>query len=134
MQVELTPELNFKTSRSSGAGGQHVNKVETAVEGSWLIDASQFFDPGQKELLKEKLKHRMNKEGYILVKSQVHRTQLANKQEVIEKFNKLVAGALEKKKARIATQPSKGVKAKRLEAKKIHSNKKQNRSRSSWDF
>jgi ribosome-associated protein len=116
--IDITKEISFQTTRSGGKGGQNVNKVETAVIGSFHIEASSFFTEEQKQLLKEKLSNRMNADGFLMVKSQTHRTQLSNKQEVVKKMNELVTKALEKKKPRIATKTSKASKERRLESKK----------------
>ena len=116
--IDIIKEISFQTTRSGGKGGQNVNKVETAVIGTFHIEASSFFSEDQKQLLKEKLSNRMNADGFLLVKSQTHRTQLANKQEVVKKMNELVTKALEKKKPRIATKTSKAAKERRLESKK----------------
>lgn len=127
--IDVIKELQFQTTRSGGKGGQNVNKVETAVIASFFIDESQLLSTEQKTNLKEKLSNRINSEGVLQVKSQTHRTQLANKEEAIEKINMLIKKALEKKKPRIATKASKASKEKRLEWKKRNAKIKSDRQK-----
>jgi ribosome-associated protein len=127
--MDITKEIKFRTARSGGKGGQNVNKVETMVEGYLSIRDSALFTEEEKELLEHKLASRINSEGFLQVRSQVHRTQPGNKAEVIRKMNTLIEGALKKEKRRIATRPSVASRERRIEGKKRQSQLKQGRRR-----
>jgi ribosome-associated protein len=127
--LDVSTELKFQTTRSGGKGGQNVNKVETAVIGSLSIDDSRILNDQQKLMVREKLAGRINSEGSLLVRSHTHRTQRANKDEVIERINWLVNEAIKKKKLRISTKVSKAAKENRLESKKKKADVKSGRKR-----
>lgn len=133
MLSDIRFEIKYKTARSGGKGGQNVNKVETMVEGYWHIDNSALVTDTEKIILKEKLVNKINSEGFLLIKSQVHRTQLANKAEVAEKMVALVKKSLIVQKKRKPTKIPRGVKQKRLETKKKAGEIKQGRKKLSAD-
>ena len=124
----LIKELNFKATRSSGSGGQNVNKVSTKVELRFDINNTSLFNEDEINRILIKLKNRISSDGILILTSDSERTQLGNKKKVIELFFELIEKAIKKPKKRIKTKPTKASKEKRLKEKKIQSDKKRLRN------
>lgn len=123
----IITEITYKASRSSGAGGQHVNKVSTKVDLSFDIARSQAFSEEEKARLLEKLRGKLTKEGILQIQCQETRSQSKNKKVAIERLFETLTNALIIPKRRKKSRPSKAVKEKRLKSKRMQSEKKANR-------
>ncbi len=121
-------EIAFEASRSGGPGGQHVNKTSTKVTLVFDLDASNALTDEQKDRLREKLASKLSGEGVLRVSSQRTRSQLANRDDAMNKLAEVLRNALRESKPRRKTRPSRGAKKKRLEDKRKKSEIKQGRS------
>lgn len=122
---QLESEFIFSAGKSSGPGGQNVNKVSTRVELRFSISGSAVLNEIQKERIRQKLKNRISLEDELILISQVERSQLKNKNKAIELFFTLTEKALSIPKKRIKTSPTSASRLKRLDSKKINAKKKQ---------
>ena len=122
-------EILFSASRSSGPGGQHVNKVSTKVELRFNISNSELLSEEEKAILLHKLKNKINKDGELIIISQEERSQIKNKEAAIKKFLKILKEALTPIKERKATKPTRASLEKRLEEKRLVSEKKSQRKK-----
>lgn len=121
----IIAELSFRTSRSSGAGGQHVNKTETKVECLFDVMSSAGLNDAEKGIVIEKLAARINDGGILAVTSQKERSQLSNKEHTIDRLHSLLTKALTPTIKRVKTKPSPGSVEERLQEKKRVSEKKE---------
>lgn len=126
---DLSAEFQFLTSRSSGPGGQNVNKVNSKVELRYDIQNSLLLTDEQKEILLIKLSTKISSEGILSIVSQRDRSQLANKDDAISKFYLLISRALRPVKPRKSTRPTKASVERRLTGKRIKSEIKQTRQK-----
>ena len=125
---EVRPELEFLTSRSSGAGGQNVNKVNSKVTLQWDVVNSSRLSPEQKVRILQKLQSRISSIGVLTIVSQESRSQLQNRDLVMLKLDELLQKVFAPVKKRKKTKPTKASSQRRLESKKRASEKKQRRS------
>lgn len=125
---DFTKEIEIKASRSSGKGGQNVNKVSTKIELIFDVNNSDLLSETEKAIISEKLSNRISKEGKLILQSQESRSQLMNKDIAINKLYELLEAALKKEKPRKKTKPSLAKKEQRLQIKKEMSEKKKNRN------
>lgn len=132
--LQITPELSIprgelstRATRSSGAGGQHVNKTSSRIELTWNISESTSLTDDQRATLLSRLRSRLTKNGEIRVVASTTRSQLRNRELAEAGFSRMLADALRPIKKRKATKPTRASKEARLNEKKKHSSKKRER-------
>ncbi|WP_423146306.1 alternative ribosome rescue aminoacyl-tRNA hydrolase ArfB [Rubrolithibacter danxiaensis] len=124
---DLIKDITFKTSRSSGKGGQNVNKVATKAELNFDLNSTQLFTDKQKQQIQNKLKNKLIGDNIIQVVCEEERSQLQNKERAVQKLVVLLTNALKEQKVRKATRPKKSAIEQRLRNKQQQAIKKLNR-------
>lgn len=121
----LKREVKYRTSRSSGPGGQHVNKTESRVELYWNLEESACVDTDQKGIIRQRLGSRLSSEGILNLASEQSRSQVQNKLDVTQRFLELISESLVSVKKRKPTKPTRASNEKRIRNKKLHGVRKQ---------
>jgi ribosome-associated protein len=127
MRECLIREVDFRTSRSSGPGGQHVNKTESRVELLWSPQESDCLSEAQKLMVAGRLSNRISDEGVLILASEKYRSQHRNKADVTERFLDLILSSLVPAKKRRPTRPTRSSVEKRIRSKKIRGDIKRSR-------
>ena len=130
---EILKELKFKAVRSSGAGGQHVNKVSSKIELSFDVLTSKNLSEEEKEIISKKLSNRLTKNNILILFCDESRSQHRNKEIVIQRFLELIKQSLRKEKIRKATKPSKASIKRKAENKRRQALKKSLRKKPNTD-
>jgi ribosome-associated protein len=120
-------ELDYRATRSGGPGGQHVNTSSTRIELTWNVASSPVLDETQRARIMEKLANRIDDRGVLRLTSSGSRSQHQNREDVTERFGRLIAQALHVPKPRKKTKPSRASKEARLQSKKRRSKTKSQR-------
>ena len=126
---DFSGEIDYKATRSSGPGGQNVNKVSTRIELRFNVMESNILSEREKLIILKRLGKKISKDGVLIIVSQTKRSQLRNKEEAVRKLYDYLEKVLKPLKKRISTSPSPGSVHKRLENKRKHSEKKSLRSK-----
>jgi ribosome-associated protein len=125
MEIEIIhKELIFRASRSSGSGGQHVNKVSTRIELLFDVGKSEGLSDTEKALIQTHLANRINSDGILSLAADGSRSQLLNKRAVVKRFNQLIMSALQPRKTRPTAGAYQADRQKRLTAKKRNADRK----------
>jgi ribosome-associated protein len=127
MRESLIREVEFRTSRSSGPGGQHVNKTESRVELLWSPQDSDCLNEAQKKMVTSRLRSRITDDGFLIMASEKYRSQYRNKAEVTQRFLDLIQASLVPVKKRRPTKPTRSSVEKRIRSKKIRGDIKRTR-------
>jgi ribosome-associated protein len=130
---DLSSEFIFKTTRSSGPGGQNVNKVSSKVELYFNINTSPLLNEWQKTMLWEKQANKISQEGILKIVCQIDRSQLRNKELAVEKFYNLLKKSFHVDKKRKATKPTKSAVNERIKEKKVRGKIKEDRRFNDFD-
>ncbi|MGV8042279.1 MAG: alternative ribosome rescue aminoacyl-tRNA hydrolase ArfB [Thermoanaerobaculaceae bacterium] len=120
-------ELRFEVSRSGGPGGQNVNKVETRVAVLLDLERTSGLSPEQRQLVRDRLRTRVSRDGVLRVVSQKHRTQGANREAAVERLVELLRDALAPETPRVPTRPTAAARARRQRNKELRSRRKAER-------
>ncbi len=122
-------ELRFRASRAAGPGGQHVNTTDSRVELRWDLARSPSVTPEQRERLRARLGRRVNRDGELVMTCGLERSQRRNRELLLERFARVLAAALARPRARVATGPTAASRERRLRAKRNRAGRKRNRGR-----